>query len=127
MKRKVIARLTNGSAQLDCGHVVDTSESTEAECSACVERRIPEQATPGRKTPTFTADTVPPALLDTHRTSAWAELVVESGAVSFRDMPDGYSATATPNSPVSIVPEQPHCIEPGEDARFYVQFHDLPK
>jgi len=44
---------------------------------------IPEAAVPGRRTPAFTAESMPPALAKDHRTTVWAELVVEEGTVLF--------------------------------------------
>jgi len=70
---------------------------------------------------------VPPALLDLHHTTVWAELVVEAGTVEFTESggPEDRAATATPARRVVIVPERRHRISPSADARFHVQFHDL--
>ena len=90
------------------------------------ERVIPESTTPGRRTPTFTPDTVPAALLGLHHTTVWAELLVEAGSVEFREAQAGgdWVATARPGEPVVIVPERRHRVVPSEDARFHVRFHD---
>ena len=82
---------------------------------------LPAGAVPARRTPEFTAETVPPALLHDHHTTAWAQLVVFDGTVTFIER-TGRTAVATPTSPVVIVPDVPHRIEPGADARFAVQF-----
>ena len=80
---------------------------------------------PGRRTPTFTDESVPPALLKDHRTSAWAELIVTAGSVRFEETESRWAATATPGKSVVIVPDQFHHIEPDAAAEFYVQFYDL--
>jgi tellurite methyltransferase len=86
--------------------------------------QIPDSARPGRRTPTFDHTSVPPALLREHRTTTWAELVVVAGSVTFHDALDGWTAVASPDSSVVIVPDRPHHIDPDEAAEFYVQFYD---
>ena len=83
---------------------------------------LPDGVVPGRRTPIFTAATVPPALLDDHHTTVWAQLVVFDGTVTFIDA-SGRSSVATPASPVVIAPHARHRIEPDADARFAVQFY----
>lgn len=91
------------------------------------DRQRPSGYTLGRITPTFTAQTVPPALLKSHRAATWAELVVFNGSVMFREIDPPWSATARPGLPVAIVPNREHEIEPSSDARFAVQFYDSPE
>ena len=87
---------------------------------------LPRGVVPGRKTPTFTASSVPPALLKAHHTTVWAELVVLEGSVEFTYESTPPSViTATPAKSVAIVPNQKHHIKPDELASFYVQFYDL--
>lgn len=90
------------------------------------ERAIPAEASKGRKTPTFTSNTVPAGLLGTHHTTGWAELVVISGSVAFVEHSPEWHATAASDSPVVIRPNQRHHIDPSTDAEFYVQFYDMP-
>ena len=57
----------------------------------------------------------------------WAGLVVEAGSVEFREVgePHDWVATATPDQPITIVPERRHRIIPSVDARFHVQFYEV--
>lgn len=89
-------------------------------------RELPEGVVPGRKTPTFTETSVPPALLKAHHTTVWAELVVLEGSVEFTyEEVSGPVITANSGHRVVIAPNQKHHIAPGEAASFYVQFYDL--
>jgi len=85
-------------------------------------KEIPAAAVPGRRTPTFTAESMPPALAKDHRTTVWAELVVVEGTVLFVDEASR-SITAAAGSRIVIVPDTYHHVEPSGDARFYVQFY----
>lgn len=86
----------------------------------------PSGLTEARRTPTFTAESVPPALLQNHRTSVWAQLEVESGTVEFVEEDGNWRAIGAPGAPVSIVPDRPHRVVPSADATFAVQFFDEP-
>ncbi|MCY4257782.1 MAG: DUF1971 domain-containing protein [bacterium] len=84
---------------------------------------ILSNAVPGRRTPTFTAETMPAALTKHHRTTVWAELVVLQGAVQFVD--DGVrNVVVAAGGRLAIVPDVYHHIEPSDDACFYIQFYD---
>ena len=85
------------------------------------ERQRPADLVPVRTTPPWTAATVPGALLSSHHTSVWAQLDVSEGTVVFTE-DDGWSATARPGHPVTIVPDRPHAIAPSDDAVFAVTF-----
>ena len=84
---------------------------------------IPAGAVPGRRTPTFTAGSMPPALAKDHRTTVWAELVVLAGTVLFIDQTPR-SVIAAAGIRVVIVPDAYHHIEPSDDAEFYIQFYE---
>lgn len=90
------------------------------------DRLIPQGAIVGRRTPTFTAETVPPGLLAAHTTTVWAELVVTAGTVRFSDEDPPWEANASVGRPVSIVPNRRHHIDPTPGAEFHVQFFDEP-
>ena len=94
--------------------------SNEVESSGV---EIPIAAVPGRRTPTFTAESMPPALANDHRTTVWAELVVLEGTVLFVDE-SSRNVTAATGGRVVIVPDTYHHIEPSDDAQFYVQFYE---
>jgi len=94
------------------------------------DRSLPDGLVVARTTPTWTCDSVPPALLGDHHTSVWAELVVETGTVIFREIADSGDgppvlgeAIATPDTRIVIVPDRKHRIEPSDDARFRVVFY----
>ena len=83
---------------------------------------LPRDAAPVRRTPSFTAASMPPALGRAHLTSVWAELVVEEGSVLFAD--ENPRRVAVPaGSRIVIVPQVSHHIEPADDAVFHVQFY----
>lgn len=86
---------------------------------------LPDGLVPGRRTPDFTAETVPPALLRDHRTTVWARLEVSAGTVEFVDG-EGRPVIVTPDRPVVIVPDRAHRVMPSADATFAVQFFDEP-
>jgi tellurite resistance-related uncharacterized protein len=89
-------------------------------------RELPEGVVPGRKTPTFSAESVPPALLKAHHTTVWAELVVLEGSVEFTyESTPPVPITARAGERVVIVPNKKHHIAPDAQASFYVQFYDL--
>ena len=84
---------------------------------------IPAAAVPGRRTPAFTAESMPPGLAKDHRTTVWAELVVLEGKVQFADEAARKIAAAA-GSRVVIVPDVYHHIKPSDDAQFYIQFYE---
>lgn len=83
---------------------------------------VPPTAVPVRRTPSFTAASMPPALGRSHRTSVWAELVVEEGAVLFAD-DVRRRVTVANGSRIAIAPGAAHRIEPADDALFHIQFY----
>ena len=85
--------------------------------------QIPATAVRGRRTPTFSLDTVPAALMREHVTTTWAELVVLAGSVLFVDETQR-RIVASPGSRVAIVPRVGHHVEPDASAEFYVQFYE---
>ncbi len=87
---------------------------------------IPKEAVLGRRTPIFTAESMPAALAKDHCTTVWAELVVLDGTVLFVD-DKSRNVTATAGSRVLIVPDVYHRIAPSDDARFYVQFYQYDR
>ncbi|WP_428115244.1 DUF1971 domain-containing protein [Candidatus Poriferisodalis sp.] len=84
---------------------------------------VPATAVRGRRTPTFSLDTVPAALTNAHVTATWAELVVLGGSVVFVDE-SPRRIVAAPGSRVPIIPGVRHHVEPDTSAEFYVQFYE---
>ncbi|MDE0135118.1 MAG: DUF1971 domain-containing protein [Acidimicrobiaceae bacterium] len=75
-----------------------------------------------RRTPSFTATSMPPTLRRSHLTSVWAELVVEEGSVLYTDETPR-RATVRNDSRIAIAPGVAHHIEPADDALFHIQFY----
>jgi tellurite resistance-related uncharacterized protein len=120
----------DGPVELACGHrgrPPSDRAVDEVDCPDCRRRLIPDRVTSGRRTPTFTAESVPPALLRDHRTTAWARLEVEAGTVVLVEDHPPWRAEARPDQPVVIVPDRPHRVVPSADAHFAVQFFDLDR
>ena len=90
------------------------------------ERAVPSGATVERKTPSFTPETVPPALLAAHHTTVWAQLVVEAGVVTFVEEDPPWQRRLEAPAVQAIVPNRKHHVEPEAGAIFYVQSYDLP-
>jgi len=88
------------------------------------DRVLPAGSTPGRSTPLFTDQTVPPALRSAHHTTVWAELVVEHGEVIFVEEDPPWRVSVTAGSAQPIVPNRKHHVEPEHGARFRVQFYE---
>ena len=83
---------------------------------------VPPAAVPARRTPSFTAESMPPALGRSHLTSVWAELVVEEGSVQFTDEASR-NVNVTAGQRTAIPPDIHHHIEPAQDAVFHIQFY----
>ncbi len=95
----------------------------ELDCVRCDRLEFPADVAAYKKTPEFTADSVPAGLLNDHNTKkgVWGLIHVLAGEVLYHT-PDN-SFTLQPGSPGVVVPLMPHHVEPAADARFYVEFH----
>lgn len=105
--------------------VVSRNTSDPLADSSKIVRRVPAGAQLARRTPTWTRESVPKALLSDHQTSVWAELVVSAGTVRFIERDTDYSTIVTAEQPVAIVPHRAHRIEPDDVASFHVAFYSL--
>lgn len=91
--------------------------------------QLPADVALVRTTDTFDADTVPAGLLRAHRVAegVWGRLRVREGALRFvweDERPDEEAALdLVAGDAVVIPPQTPHRVEPGDDARFEVEFH----
>ena len=92
------------------------------------EPRLPAQLLEARRTPLFDFASVPDALASSHRTTVWAELRVQAGAVRYVDLEGDAPRDERLEAGDSavIVPGIEHQVEPSTDARFYVQFFREP-
>lgn len=78
-----------------------------------------------RTTPEFDATSVPAGLLRTHRVASgvWGRLVVTEGEMTLVFEDDGSPVRLCAGEASVIPPGRPHHVEPGDDARFRVEFH----
>jgi tellurite methyltransferase len=81
-----------------------------------------------RRTPEFTHDTVPSALLSAHETKAgtWALIHVLEGKLRYCIEAPPLEAILEPGQPGVIPPQVAHHVEPIGPVRFYVEFHHAP-
>lgn len=89
---------------------------------------LPPGLVEARRTPRFDLGSLPEALAEPHRTTVWAELVVERGSVGFLDLegPSPRDLRVDAGGRAVIVPDIEHRIEPSVDARFHIQFYVEP-
>ncbi|HVZ37546.1 MAG TPA: DUF3565 domain-containing protein [Polyangiaceae bacterium] len=95
---------------------------TELECPYCDMAALPPDVAPYKRSPTFSAETVPEALLREHRTRAgvWAQIVVEEGKLEYV-CPRG-TFVLRPGVTGVVEPERPHHVRLLPAARFHVVF-----
>jgi tellurite resistance-related uncharacterized protein len=81
-----------------------------------------------RRTPVFTQDTIPAALLSAHETKdgAWALIHVLEGRLRFHIEAPPSESVLEPGQPGTIEPKVRHRVEPLGSVRFYVEFHHAP-
>jgi len=81
-----------------------------------------------RRTPVFTQDTVPSALLSAHETrdGAWVLLHVLDGKLRFHIENPPAETILEPGRPGVIKPNVRHHVEPLGAVRFYLEFHHAP-
>ena len=89
---------------------------------------IPQGYVATRRTPEFTQETVPPALLRAHKTKdgAWALIHVLEGKLRYRVEAPPSECVLEPGQPGVIEPQVPHHVEPIGAVRFYVEFYRAP-
>lgn len=92
--------------------------------SGLPDRSWPDDLAAYKRTPEFTAETVPAALLRRHSTKAgvWARLHLLSGTLVFRDLVAGNEQHLTPGVHPVIYPQAEHAVLPSGSARFLVEF-----
>lgn len=89
---------------------------------------IPAGYVVSRRTPVFTQETVPPALLSAHQTKggAWALIHVLEGKLRYCVETPPSESILAPGQPGVIEPEVRHRVEPIGPVRFYLEFHRAP-
>ena len=85
---------------------------------------LPPGLAPYRRTPTFTARTVPQALQQVHSTKAgvWGRIVVLSGRLRYELIASGAAFELSTGDIGVIAPAALHRVEALGDATFYVEF-----
>jgi len=132
-------------AHLDCGHRqhvrhqppfierpwVTTREGRDLhlgqplDCALCERFQWPDDFEAYKRTPEFTAATVPKGLLKEHstKTGVWARIVVLEGRLRYVVAPLNAAFVLDPATPGTVVPEVLHHVAPLGDVRFYVEFY----
>ena len=89
---------------------------------------IPAGCVVTRRTPVFTHDTVPSALLRAHETksSAWAVIHVREGKLRYCIEAPSSESILEPGQPGVIQPQVRHHVEPIGPVRFYLEFYRAP-
>jgi tellurite resistance-related uncharacterized protein len=89
-------------------------------------KNLPFNATPYKRTPEFTEQSVPKALLESHSTKSgtWGKIVVLEGSLTYRILePEVEEFLLDSVHPGVIEPTVRHEIELDGSVRFYVQFY----
>jgi tellurite methyltransferase len=132
-------------ADLDCGHGqhvrhdppfterswVATPEGRRSriganlDCSLCDRGELPDGYAPYRRTPDFSEQSVPAALLADHSTKrgVWGLIHVSSGRLEYHvQSPPERSEVVVPGTPGVIAPEVKHRVACPEPVAFFVEF-----
>lgn len=85
---------------------------------------LPTAAQVYRRTPDFTDETVPKALLGDHSTKAdvWGRIVVSEGRLRYVIPSTGDVSELSPGNPGIVEPALPHRVEMVGAVRFHVEF-----
>jgi len=89
-----------------------------------VPERPPAGYAPYKRTPDFTADTIPEGLRRAHQTKAgvWAVIHVTEGALRFRQEAPAREKTIAAGETLACPPEAVHEVAPAGAVSFYVEF-----
>ena len=143
--RFAVDELGESTAQLDCGHTqlvrhqppfqlrpsVLTAEDrasmlgTALHCLACTRLQWPADFVAYKRTPMFTAQSVPAGLLRDHATKrgVWARIVVLEGELRYRITSLAVDEVLSPHHGGIVAPEVLHSVEPQGEVQFYVEFY----
>lgn len=92
-------------------------------------KSLPAELVAYKKTPSFTAESIPPGLLKAHQTKAgtWGSIVIISGSLLYRILePKIEEITLTPTRYGVVEPTNLHEVEPCGPVEFYVEFFRKP-
>ena len=87
-------------------------------------KTIPDSVTAYRRTPEFSEETVPKALLRSHSTKAgvWGRIVVLEGALRYRILPTGEEHRLASGTDGVVEPTVEHEVAPIGSVCFFVEF-----
>lgn len=87
-------------------------------------KTLPPAATAYKRTATFTNETVPPALLNDHRTKpgVWGLINVERGRLEYT-IEGSETHILTPDQPGVVEPAVTHFVKPVGETAFFVEFY----
>ncbi|MFN3256426.1 MAG: DUF1971 domain-containing protein [Ilumatobacter sp.] len=93
-----------------------------------IEPTLPQELLEARRTPLFDFETLPDQLAESHRTTVWAQLFVQSGTVRYTDLHsnDPRDISLGAGDSAVIEPNVEHRVEPATDATFFIQFYRTP-
>jgi tellurite resistance-related uncharacterized protein len=87
---------------------------------------LPASVKPYKKTPNFTADSIPKGLLKAHQTKqgTWGKIVVVHGRLLYRILePEVFEVTLTAHNFGVVEPQVLHEIAPLGEVELYVEFY----
>ncbi len=89
------------------------------------EPTLPSGLVEARRTPLFDFASLPDQLAESHRTTVWAQLFVQSGTVHYTDLQGDTPRNVGLGSGDAAViePGIEHRVEPATDAQFFIQFY----
>lgn len=87
-------------------------------------KQLPDNVKAYKRTPLFTQETVPDALLNNHNTKAgvWGLIQVEEGELDYT-IEDTETHRLTPDNPGVVEPEVVHHVTPVGTVAFFVEFY----
>ena len=92
-------------------------------------KTLPTELVAYKKTPTFTADTIPPGLRRAHQTKAgtWGSIVIQSGTLLYRILePTIEEINLSPSNFGVVEPTVLHEVEASGPVEFFVEFYKQP-
>jgi len=100
------------------------------DCRLCETVVWPDGLEPYKRTPTFSAESVPAGLLANHQTKAgvWARIHVEQGRLEYvREEPEAATEILDPGGFGTVLPEARHRVRPLGPVSFHVEFWRRPR
>ena len=115
------------------GYDQSVTDATGRHAPAANAERLPDGLERTRRTPDFTEQTVPAALLADHnlKEGSWGLIHVEAGQLRYHvtdSRREALTVVLTPETPPAVIePTILHHVEPLGDVRFHVEFWRVPE